>query len=377
MKKVGYKSEFAAAVEAVASTGGQMMPPIMGAAAFVIADIVGISYLSVAIAAIIPALLYYIYVFTMVDLEAVNLGLVGIPRNQVPSFKKIILNQGYLILPVLVLIYMLVVVKVSPIRSALISIYTMFLIGIIHKIIQKKFSEIFILLKEALEKASLDAMVVTSTCACAGIVVGIIGLTGVGLKLANFIISLGEHNLFFALIAGMIVAIILGMGVPTTPAYIVGAAVVAPALIRLGLSPIQSHLFTFYFTCLAVITPPIALAAYAAAAIANSKPMDVGFRAVKLAIVAFIIPFLFVYDSRVLGFGDLKSVLYHFILYAIAVIVLACTLKNLFFGVIKNTFLRLILIIGVILLLSPGIIQDMLGLIIIIAAAIYQRLKQK
>ena len=377
MKKIGYKSEFAGAVEAAASTGGQIMPPIMGAGAFVIADIVGIPYISVAAVAIIPALLYYICVFTMVDLEAVNLGLVGIPRNKLPNFKKTILNQGYLILPILVLMYMLVVIRSSPIRAALISIFTMFLIGIIPKIIQKKFREIFILLKEALKKASLDAMVVTATCACAGIVVGVIGLTGVGLKLASLIISLGEHNLFFALIAGMIVAIILGMGVPTTPAYIVGAAVVAPALIRLDVLPIQSHLFTFYFSCIAVITPPIALAAYAAAAIAGAKPMNVGFKAVKLAIIAFVIPFLFIYNPLLLGLGDLKLVLYNFILYAIAVMVVAGMLKNRFFGVLKNIFLYLILIIGVILLIRPGIINDMTGLIIIITAAIYQRSKQK
>jgi len=377
MKKVGYKSEFAGAVEAVASTGGQIMPPIMGAGAFIIADIVGIPYISVAAAAIIPALLYYICVFTMVDLEAVNLGLVGIPRNKLPSFKKIILKQGYLILPVLVLIYMLVVIRSSPIRAALISIFTMFLIGIIPKIFQKKFREIFILLKEALKKASLNAMVVTATCACAGIVVGVIGLTGVGLKLASLIISLGEHNLFFALIGGMIVAIILGTGVPTTPAYIVGAAVVAPALIRLNVLPIQSHLFTFYFACIAVITPPVALAAYAGAAIANAKPMAVGFKAVKLAIIAFVIPFLFIYNPLLLGLGDLKLVLYNFILYAIAVMIAAGLLKNRFFGVIKNIFLYLVLIIGVILLVRPGIINNMTGLIIIITAAIYQRSKQK
>ncbi len=377
MKKTGYKPEFAGAVEAVASTGGQIMPPIMGAGAFVIADIVGIPYISVAAAAIIPALLYYICVFTMVDLEAVKLGLVGVPRNKLPNLKKIILSRGYLLMPVLVLLYMLVVVRTSPIRAALMSIFTMFIIGIIVKVIQKKFSEILISLKDALKKASLDAMIVTSTCACAGIVVGVIGLTGLGIKLASLIISLGESNLFFALIGGMVVAIILGMGIPTTPAYIVGAAVVAPALIRLGVSPIQSHMFTFYFACLAVITPPIALAAYAGAAIAKADPIAVGFQAVKLAIVAFIIPYFFIYNPFLLGLGDLKLVIYNFILYTIAVMVMASMLKARFFGVLRSIFLYLFLIIGVILLIMPGIINNMTGLIIIITAAIYQRSKQK
>jgi len=376
MKKTGYKSDFAGAVEAVASTGGQIMPPIMGASAFIIADIVGIPYVSVVTVAIIPALLYYIAVFAMVDLEAINLGLVGVPQNELPSFKKIILNQGYLLLPILVLLYMLVVIRSSPIKAALISTFTMFLIGIIPKIIQKKFKEIFILLKEALKKASLDAMVVTASCACAGIVVGIIGLTGVGLKLASLIFSLGEHNFFFALIFGMIVASILGMGLPTTPAYIIGAVVVAPALIRIGILPIQAHLFTFYFSCMAVITPPVALAAYTAAGIAKADPMAVGFKAVKLAIIGFVIPFLFIYNPLLLGLGDLKLVLYNFILYAIAVVVASSLLKNRFFGVLKNRFLYLILIIGVILLILPGIINNMTGLIIIITAAIYQRSKQ-
>lgn len=377
MKKIGYKSKFAAAVEAAASTGGQITPPIMGAGAFVIADIVGIPYLSVAAAAIIPALLYYICVFSMVDLEAVNLGLKGIPRSKLPSFKKTILKQGYLIIPILVLMYMLVVIRSSPIRAALTSILAMFLIGIISKIIQKKFNDILILLMQALKKASLDAMVVTSTCACAGIVVGVIGLTGLGIKLASLIISLGENNLFFALIAGMIVAIIMGMGVPTTPAYIVGAAVVAPALIRLGVLPIQSHLFTFFFACLAVITPPIALAAYAAAAIAKAKPMEVGFLAVKLAIIAFVIPYLFVFNPLLLGIGDLKLVIYNFITHAIAVMATAGLIQKRFFGVLRNIFIYLFLIIGIVLLVIPGIINDLIGLILIIAVAIYQRSKQK
>jgi len=377
MKKIGYKPEFAGAVEAVASTGGQIMPPIMGAGAFVIADIVGIPYISVAAVAIIPALLYYICVFSMVDLEAVNIGLVGIPRNKLPNLKKIILSQGYLFIPVLVLVYLLVVVRTSPIRAALMSIFTMFLIGVIVKVIQKKFSEILILLKDALKKASLDAMVVTATCACAGIVVGIVGLTGLGLKLANLIISLGENNLFLALIASMVVAAILGMGVPTTPAYIVGAAVVAPALIRLGILPIQSHLFTFYFACIAVITPPVALAAYAAAAIAKADPMAVGFQALKLAVFGFIIPYLFVYNPLLLGIGDLKLVIYNFILYAIAVMVTASVLQRRFFGILRNIFLYLFLIIGVVLLIIPGMINDLIGLILIVAVAIYQRSKQK
>ena len=304
MKRSGYKPHFAAAVEAVASTGGQIMPPIMGAGAFIIADIVGVSYWTVAIAAIIPALLYFTTAFLGVDFEAQKSGLRGIDRAELPILHEVILKEGYLLLPILVLLFSLTVLLNSPIRAALLSLATTIVVSYFRA--QTRLGPRKLI--EAMAAGARGALEVAAACACAGIVVGILNLTGLGQIIAAVVIDLSHGVILIALILSMLVCIVLGMGLPTTPAYIIAAAVVAPSLVKMGVPPLEAHLFVFYFACIAVITPPVALASYTAAAIAKASPMKVSMAAVKLGIAAFIIPYFFVFNPALIGHGSVVQV---------------------------------------------------------------------
>jgi TRAP transporter 4TM/12TM fusion protein len=299
MKRNGYPKATAGAVEAVASTGGQIMPPIMGAAAFVLADVAGIPYSTVCVAAVIPALMYYICLFKMVDLEAVKYQLKGLDPSELPDLKDSLARGLKLFIPVAVLLVFLLGFKTTPMKAAIFSTLAIILLGLFDKKDRLTLSGI---VKGAADSGrSLCAVV--SACATSGIVVGIFSLTGLGLKFSNFIVQMGNSSLVLSLVLSMVVCAILGMGLPTTAAYIVCATAIAPALIKLGLPMLSAHLFLFYFASISAITPPVAVASYAAAGIAHEKPMKVSLVALRLGITGFILPFAFAFNQDYLTIG--------------------------------------------------------------------------
>lgn len=303
MKKLGYKGEFAGAVEAAASTGGQLMPPIMGAAAFLMAESLGMPYITVVKAAIIPAILYFTGIFITVHLEAKKLGLKGLPKEQLPQFLPLILRKGYMILPLVVIIFFLCSGK-TAVFAALMGIVACIVVGLGVSITDlahgKKPSFGGKDIVEVMCTAARNIISVAIACGMAGIIIGIVTLTGLGLRLGNELVSLAHGKLFFTLIFTMLASVILGMGAPTTANYLITSTITAGAIIALGIQPLAAHMFAFYFGIIADVTPPVALAAIAGAAIAKAKPMKTAVNATKLAVGAFIIPYMFVYNSKML-----------------------------------------------------------------------------
>ncbi|NLJ99411.1 MAG: TRAP transporter permease [Tissierellia bacterium] len=385
MKDTGYKPYFAGAVEAAASTGGQIMPPVMGAAAFIMAEFTGIPYIKIIAAAAIPAILYYFAVGTMVHLEASKLGLKGIPKDELPKFSNIMKTKGYLLIPLFVIVYFLIK-GYTPLLSAFWAIAVSVGIAIIATLIKK--DESFTVKKffSALEQGAKSSIGVVCACACAGMVVGVVTLTGLGLRIAELIITLAQGKLFLTLFFTMIASIILGMGLPTTAKYIVLATMAVPALIKLDVNLMSAHLFILYFGVVADITPPVALAAYAGAGIAGANAMKTGFQAVKLALAAFIVPYIFAYDSslilvkEVVG-GDVVFLPFikalPMILSAIiGILCLACAVEGYLISKCR-IYERILLFAAAISLLKPGIITDVFGIVVLLGIYLIQRTRKK
>jgi len=320
MKRIGYAPHFAGAVEAVASSGGQLVPPIMGAAAFIISEILGIPYIKICAAAVLPALLYYVGLFTAVHMEAVKTGLRGLREEEVPNLKNVLNTQGHLFASLFVLIYLLAFQMKSPGFSAFWAIVTSIIVSFLRKSTRLNL-ETFL---RALELGAKQALTVVAACAAAGLVIGVVTLTGLGLKFSATLIHLAHGNLYLTLILAMIAAIILGMGLPTTAAYIICAVLAAPALIKLGIQPLAAHLFVFYFAIVSAITPPVALAAYAAAGIAKDSPMKIGFTACRIGLAVFLVPYLFVFQPALLMRGEPHTILLVTFTGIIGVFLLAC-----------------------------------------------------
>lgn len=303
MKKLGYKGEFAGAVEAAASTGGQIMPPIMGAAAFLMAESLGLPYITIVKAAVVPAILYFTGIFITVHLEAKKLGLKGLPKEQLPRFMPLLLKKGYMILPLVVIIYFLCAGK-TAVFAALMGIIACVLVGFGVSVSDlahgRKPSFGGKDIVEIMCTAARNIISVAIACGMAGIIIGIVTLTGLGLRLGNGLVMLAHGKLLLTLVFTMVASIILGMGAPTTANYLITSTITAGAIISLGIEPLAAHMFAFYFGIIADVTPPVALAAIAGAAIAKAKPMKTALNATKLAIGAFIIPYMFVYNSKML-----------------------------------------------------------------------------
>lgn len=303
MKRVGYSSDFAGAVEAVASTGGQLMPPVMGAAAFLMAELLGIPYINICKAALIPALLWYVALFFVLDFEAGRLGLRGLSDEEMPDVRSII-RRAYLLLPVLVLIFMLVN-GYSPSLSVFASIIIAFAITLLSS---WRFLSLRSLIDMVVSSAERTVLIAV-TCAGAGVVIGVITQTGLGLSLTGIFTGLGSKYPLLVLTMIALSSVIMGMGAPTTVAYVIVATLGVPALLQLGFNPLSSHMFVFYFGVLSMITPPVAIAAYAGAEIAGDTPMRTGLRAVGIGFPIFVIPFMFMYNGELLLFGDWPMIL--------------------------------------------------------------------
>ncbi len=373
MKKIGYRPSYAGAVEATASTGGQIMPPIMGAAAFILAEIVGIPYYQVLLAAIIPALLYFLSVLVMIDLEAGAKGLKGLPRAQLPKLKQLVIKKGYLFSPILVIVVGLLVFNLSATRVALWGILTAVIIILIHT---RKIEDLKNIIYGMAEGAK-NALGLIAAVACAGIVVGVLSITGTGLRFADAVLFIAGDFLPLALILSMVASMILGMGLPTTAAYLIGAAVVAPALIGLGVDPLAAHLFILYYASLSAITPPVGIAAYAAAGIANANPLSVAFNSVKLGMVAYIIPFMFVYHPSILGDGSLGVIFYSLITAIVGVFCLGFGLQGWFFGKSATILQRILLLSASLAMIVPGIMSDIVGCVLILFTIISRKFCKK
>lgn len=389
MKSVGYRGAFAGAVEAASSTGGQIMPPIMGAAAFIMAQFLGVGYVEIAKAALIPALLYYLAVGFMVHMEAKRLGLKGIPRERLPRTWFVLRQGGYLLLPIFVLIYLLIQ-GYTPLKSAYYCILATVIISLVannwkawagasssgmtvgHAFVQCNrlaFKDIL----QAMENGGRLALGVAAACACTGFVIGVVTLTGVGLKLANAILTLSAGSFALTLFFTMLASIVLGMGLPTTAKYIVLATIAAPAIQTFGVPMLAAHLFIMYFGILADLTPPVALAAYAAAGIARSEPNATGFMAVKLALAGFLIPYIFCYNPGLLmiGASNLEIV---FIVCTAAVGIISLSFASVGYW-LRNLFLweRLLLVGAAITLITPGLVTDIIGLSLMAAVYVSQK----
>ena len=375
MKKTGYKAEFAGAVEAAASTGGQIMPPIMGAAAFLMAEYMGVSYATVAVTAILPAVLYFTGIYIAVHLEARKLGLKGIPKDQLPKL-RVLMKKIYLLAPLVVLVVLVSTNMKTMQFSAAVAILVAILVGVINKDDRITPTKII----DALEAGGKGTITVAVACAMAGIVAGCITVTGLASKLITAIVSVSGGHTMIALVLTMLCCIVLGMGVPTTANYCIMAATCAPILMnpQIGVPAMAAHFFVFYFGIVADITPPVALAAYAGSAIAKAPPMKTAFNATKLAIAAFIVPYIFAMNPAMLlvNVENPFQVVQIVLSALIGLFGVAAALNGFLYRPINFLF-RLALVAGGLSMMIPGTLTDVIGLAVVVAVVVLQRLAAK
>lgn len=383
MKKTGYKPEFAGAVEAAASTGGQIMPPIMGAAAFLMSEYMGIPYGQVALKAILPAVLYFTGIYIAVHLEAKKLGLRGIPREELPRFRQL-LPKVYLLLPLVVLVWLVATNKRTMQFSAAVAIGVTILIGLFNNVVtviskseDKSENLTFSKFIDALEAGAKSCVTVAVACAMAGLVAGSITSTGLASKLITAVVTISRGNVMIALLLTMLCCIVLGMGVPTTANYCIMASTCAPILITIGVPQIAAHFFVFYFGIVADITPPVALAAYAGSAIAKAPPMKTAFNASRLAIAAFIVPYIFALNPAMLFVNTTAlQVVLVVITSLIGMIGVAAALSGYLLRPM-NPLIRLLSLVGGLLMMYPGTSTDVIGFVIFALAIFWQVISAK
>ncbi len=358
MKKTGYSKEFAGSVEATASVGGQLLPPIMGAAAFVMAETLGVKYGAIIKAAVIPALIYYLGIIVQVQMRATKDHLDGLPKDQLPKVKDVMKQRGHLLIPIVFLLYMLIFSGVTVIRGAFWTIIVTIAVAELRPVSRMSFKDIC----DAFVAGAKSTVSVAMACACVGIIVGVCGMTGFALNVAHAIISIGQQSLMLTLLFTMVTCMILGMGLPSIPSYLITATIAAPALVELGQPDIAAHMFCFYFAMFANLTPPVALASFAAAGLSGGSPMKTGWQSVRLALAGFIVPFMFVYNPQLL----LEQVTWFT---AIQVIVTACTGVVLIAAAVEgylcgrmNVVLRVIAGVGAYLLIDSGLVTDLAGI---------------
>ena len=365
MKKVGYPARSAGAIEAAASTGGQIMPPIMGAGAFIMAEITGIPYTEIAVAAIIPAILYFLSVYCMVDFEAARKGMRGMHKDEIPQFRRLV-KQVYLFAPIIILIAALFmgysVIRAGTLATASAAVVSWFS--------PNKMGPLAIL--RALQLAGTMAIQIIAVCACAGIIVGVISLTGVGARFSSLLLGVAGFSQLLALMFAMCISILLGMGMPTTAAYAVAASVVAPGLINIGIDPLVAHFFVFYFAVVSAITPPVALASYAAAGISGDNAMGTSVASFKIGLAAFIVPFMFYYSPAMLMEGSALQILRVGVTATFGIVLLAGMVQAWFFGPVKS-WQRLAMLVGAMFMIYGGIYSDIAGLALGIALFVMQR----
>jgi TRAP transporter 4TM/12TM fusion protein len=373
MKRTGFRPPFAAAVEAVASTGGQIMPPVMGAAAFVMAEFLVVPYAQVALWALIPAVLYYIAVFFAVHFEAKRYGLAGVPKSQLPRFWHVMAVRGHLFVPIMVVLTGLIMGYSAPL-CALAGALSCLPVALLRKSTRADIRWMNVL--EALVDGAKNTLAVAMACACAGLVIGVVTITGLGIVFTQLVLALAQNSLLLALILTAMAGIVLGMGMPTTPAYIVMVSLLVPAIIKLGAIPPAAHMFAFYFAILSAITPPVALAVFAAAGLAKADIWKTGWEAVRMAAPAYIVPFMFVYEPSLLTIGDWKTVTTSCISASIGVVCLAASLQGSLWREL-TVWQRVALFAAALLLIKPGLITDAIGLALLASVVVAQKLGRR
>lgn len=370
MKRLGYKPEFAGAVEATASTGGQLMPPIMGAAAFLMAEFTQYPYARVITAAIIPALLYYFGVWAGVHFEAKRLKLRGLKRDELPKVKEIMLERGHLMLPLFAIIYLLITGR-SPMKAAIYAIALSIVCSMLRKNTRIGFKDII----GGLEQGARSALGVVAATACAGVIIGVVTQTGLGLKMGSTLVDFAGGKLSLTLFFAMLTSLILGMGVPTTANYVITSTIAAPALLLLDVPMLAAHLFVFYFGIIADVTPPVALAAFAGAGIAKANPLKTGVTAFKLAIAAFLVPYVFVYNPSMLLIDVTPMGMILMIITSLIGIIGVASGVSGFFITEQSFIERIIFFAGGLLMVIPGTYTDAIGIAVLLVGFIIQRKK--
>jgi TRAP transporter 4TM/12TM fusion protein len=369
MKRTGFRPPFAAAVEAVASTGGQIMPPVMGAAAFVMAEFLSVSYATVALWAAIPAVLYYVAVFFAVHFEAKRFGLLGVPKSQLPKLGRVMRDRGHLFIPALIVLFGLVLGFSGPL-CALAGALACLPIALARKLTRQGLRWMNVV--EALEDGARNTLSVAMACAAAGIVIGCVTITGLGITFTEFVVELSRNWLVGALLLTAVAGIVLGMGMPTTPSYIVMVSLLVPAIIKLGALVPAAHMFAFYFAILSAITPPVALAVFAAAGLARCNMWQAGWESVRIAAPTYIVPFMFVYEPSLLMIGDPVTIVTSCIACTIGVMCFAAGLQGYLVREAR-TWERALLVIAAILLIKPGYVSDIVGLLLLGIVAFVQK----
>ena len=373
MKRTGFRPPFAAAVEAVASTGGQLMPPIMGAAAFVMAEFLAVPYAQITVWAIVPSFLYYLAVFFAVHFEAKRYKLAGVPKSELPGLGSVMLTRGHLFVPILVVLAGLLLGYSAPL-CALWGALSCLPLALLRKATRAGITWRTVL--EALEDGAKNTLAVAMACACAGIVIGCVTITGLGIVFTQMVVALAQESLILALVLTALAGIILGMGMPTTPAYIMMVALLVPAVIKLGAVTPAAHMFAFYFAILSAITPPVALAVYAAAGLAKANMWASGFAAMRAAAPAYIVPFMFVYEPMLLLIVKDWSSEWAYVTWAVisASIGVVCLAASLFGWLFTLTpmWQRVLLFVAALCLIKPGLITDAIGLALLATVAAVQ-----
>ncbi|MDR1490695.1 MAG: TRAP transporter permease [Desulfovibrio sp.] len=368
MKRTGYSKNFAGAVEATSSVGGQVLPPVMGAAAFIMAEILSMPYSEIIVHAAIPALLYYLGVIIQVQLRAGKEGLLGLPKDRLPRVGVVLRDRGHLLLPIVILLYLLLFSGTTVIYSAVITIAATVVVAGFRKSTRMSFKDIC----DAFADGAKQTVSVAMACACVGIIIGTISKTGFGLTMANAIINLGSRSMLFTLFFTMITCMILGMGVPSIPAYIITATIAAPALAKLGIPVVAAHMFAFYYAMFANLTPPVALAAFAAAGLSGGDPVKTGFAAVKLALAGFIVPYMFIYSPQLLLIDtSLLEGVRVSVGACLGVFLIGTSVEGYLFTRIVWP-LRVVSFGGALCLIDSGIRTDLIGLGVLIALLVIQ-----
>ncbi|MFZ0450804.1 MAG: TRAP transporter permease [Desulfatiglandaceae bacterium] len=371
MKRIGFESHVAGAVEATASTGGQLMPPVMGASAFIMAEYLGIAYIDVCKAAIIPALLYFLAIYSVVHFYSLKIGIQGLPANEIPSIKLVFRDKWMFTVPLIILIVILIR-GYSPRIAVLYALLATVVVSFLRKESRMTPSRIF----SALAKSAFNSVMVSSACAMAGIVIGVVLLTGMSAKITSLVITLSSGSLLLALPIVMLASLLFGMGLPTVVCYVLLATTVAPSLINMGVLPLAAHLYIFYFGMLCMVTPPVSFAAYAGAAIAKADPMKTGWTAWTFALAGFMLPYMFVYDNSLLLMGSSGKIILSVFTASVGIICLGSAIVG-YLQKATSWYERILLFAAALFLIKPGLTSDIAGLLCIALTLTFQFRRSK
>jgi TRAP transporter 4TM/12TM fusion protein len=373
MKKTGYIPHFAGAVEATASTGGLVLPPVMGITAFMMAEFLGMPYYQIAISAAVPAVLYYVALLAQVHLEAVRSGIEGLPREEIPSLTQVLRGGWFYLIPIVGLLYFIFILRLNPTSSAIYSGFIFLIVGAFKRANRKQFGQ---KISHILQDTGRQVLIVAAACSLAGLVIGSVSLTNLGLSLSKTLIAVSGGSAFLLLVLAAMGAIVLGMGMPIAPTYIMLVILIAPALVEIGIEPLAAHLFINFFGAMSFVTPPVCVAAFVAAGLAGSTPMRVGFTAARLGIAAYVVPFSFCYATGLLLRGSPQEIIGAIVPTTLGIMFLAVGLSGHLFSRL-GLLIRCFFIMGGLLLLTPYFFWEGIGFIVCLLFLLFELWKKR